>query len=160
MRGFCLAATAVFLLSAATPAMAGPAEHAAEAATAWLDKFNAGDIGAFLNGHEAGATIVDEFAPYLWTGSGSAKRWLDAYGKDSEARGITEGHMDYGKPLQANSDGAGAYIVLPTSYSFMQNGKKWVGNGSMTFVMHKIGVEWKIASWTYSGTAPTADDSR
>lgn len=156
MHKIYLVTAAIALGLSSVPASAGPAEDATAAVTAWLDKFNAGDIDAFLAGHRDGAMIVDEFAPYSWGGSGSAKAWLDAYGADSEKRGITDPHMDYGAPIQANSDGSSAYIVLPTVYSFVQGGKKYAGKGSMTFVMSKVGAEWKISSWTYSGATPTA----
>jgi hypothetical protein len=148
MMRLLLAATAIAI---ASPAWAGPAEDATAAVTTSLDKFNAGDIPAFLEGHRDGALIVDEFAPFLWGGSNSAQRWLEDYGKDTSARGITGGRVDYGKPIQAVSDGKSAYIVMPATYSFMQNGVKMAGSGSMTFVMGRTGGEWKISSWTYSG---------
>ena len=43
---------------------------------------------------------------------------------------------------------------MPTIYSFQQGGRKKSAAGSMTFVMTKSGNDWKIASWTYSATAP------
>ena len=49
------------------------------------------------------------------------------------------------------------YIVLPTTYRFMQGGKKMAGPGSMTFVMARGGDGWKISSWTYSGATPTPE---
>lgn len=138
-------------LLAATTAKAGPAEDATAVVTNVLDKFNAGDINAFFAAHQDGAIIVDEFAPYLWGGSNSAQRWAAGYANDAKKRGISGGRVDYGSPLQATSDGTSAYVVLPTSYRFSQNGKKMVGKGSMTFVMTRSGTNWKIASWTYSG---------
>lgn len=144
-----------FLLACALlmagPANAGPAEDATGAVTTFLDRFNAGDIDAFFAAHQDGAVIIDEFAPFTWGGSGSAQRWAGDYAKDAEAKGISGGHMDYGKPIQANSDGNTAYIVLPTTYRFDQKGVKMAGPGSMTFVMTHVGQDWKIASWTYSG---------
>jgi ketosteroid isomerase-like protein len=119
-----------------------------------MDKFNAGDVKAFIAAHQNDALIVDEFSPHVWTGPGSAQHWLDDYAADSKARGISGGRVDYGKPLQANSDGAAAYIVLPTTYRFVQKGTKMSAPGSMTFVMHRAGVDWKIVSWTYSGATP------
>ena len=145
---------AVMAVAPLTPALAGPAEDATKAVTTVLDKFNGGDAAAFVAAHRDGAVIVDEFAPYSWSGSGSVKIWLDAYAADATKRGISGGRVDYGKPLQANSDGSSAYIVLPTTYSFTQNSKKMAAKGSMTFVMAKTGGDWKIASWTYSGATP------
>ena len=146
---------AVMAVAPLSPALAGPAEDATKAVMTVLDKFNGGDVAAFQAAHRDGANIIDEFAPYSWTGAGSVKRWLDAYGADATKRGISGGRVDYGAPLQANSDGTSAYIVLPTTYSFAQNGKKMAGKGSMTFVMAKTGADWKIASWTYAGATPT-----
>jgi ketosteroid isomerase-like protein len=152
MRTFALVITAfASSLLVAAPAAAGPAEDATAAVTTWLDKFNGGDVAAFHAAHASNAVIVDEFGPHLWTGTNASKRWFDDYMKDSKAKGVSGGRIDYGKPLQAASDGTSAYVVLPTTYRFVQNGKKMAGAGSMTFVMAKAGKDWKIASWTYSG---------
>ena len=154
-----LKTTLLFALTmlAATPAAAGPAEDATSTVTSVLDKFNTGDINAFFNAHQAGAVIVDEFAPYTWGGANSVQRWAGDYMKDSARRGISGGRVDYGKPLQANSNGTSAYIVLPTTYRFIQNGKKMAGKGSMTFLMTRPQSDWKIAIWTYSGATPTPE---
>ena len=141
-----------WLISA--PAIASPSDDATQVVTSVLDKFNAGNVQAFFAAHQPDAVIIDEFAPYVWSGSGSAQRWATDYARDAEARGISNGRVDYGKPIQANSDGATAYIVLPTTYSFEQKGKKMAAKGSMTFIMARAGADWKIASWTYSGATP------
>ena len=156
-----LALTTMLIASAllmTSPANAGPAEDATAAVTTVLDKFNGGDIEAFFAAHRDGALIIDEFAPYVWGGAASAQKWAGDYMKDAEARGITGGRIDYGKPVQAASDGANAYIVLPTTYRFTQKGAKMAGAGSMTFVMTRTGGEWKISSWTYAGAAPTPEN--
>jgi len=155
MKIFMLAAGAALL--AALPASAAPVDDAVATVTTTLDKFNGGDVGAFIAAHRDGAVIIDEFAPYTWGGSGSVQAWLESYSKDATARKISEGRIDYQKPLQANSDGSSAYIVLPATYRFKQDGKAMAGKGSMTFVMVKTGKEWKISSWTYSGAAPVAE---
>ena len=156
-RAITLAATVLTCMSWSCPVLAAPADDATAAVTTWIDKFNAGDTKAFLAAHEDNALIVDEFGRYLWSGPGAAQRWLDDYMKDSAADGISAAHMDYGKPLQASSDGTAAYIVLPTTYRFEEKGKKMAGKGSMTFVMHKSADGWKIASWTYSGATAVAE---
>jgi ketosteroid isomerase-like protein len=146
-----LAALASTLLAA--PAVAGPAEDAATFVATIMDRFNGGDAKAFIAAHTDDATIVDEFGQHIWTGKGSAQKWMDDYAAESKTLGVTAGRVDYGKPMQANSDGSVAYIVLPTTYRFTQNGKKMAADGSMTFVVKKAGADWKIASWTYSGAA-------
>ena len=149
---FILTALASSMLATA-PAVAGPAEDATSFVTSIMDKFNGGDSKAFVAAHQSDALIVDEFAPHVWTGPGSAQHWLDAFTKMSAAESISGSRVDYGKPLQATSDGQTAYIVLPTTYRFALKGTKMAEPGSMTFVVKRAGEGWKIASWTYSGGA-------
>ena len=147
----------LFALAFATPAAAGPTEDATAALTQMMDRFNGGDVEAFLRAHRDDAVIIDEFAPYFWSGSGTPQRWVSDYARDAQARGISEGRVDYGPPIQANSDGDTAYIVLPTTYRFLQNGGRMAGRGNMTFVMRLEAGEWKVASWAYAGAAPAAE---
>src|SRR3954467_15597033 len=146
-----IAVAGVLAVLSAVPAFAGPADDATAYISGIMDKFNGGDAKAFVGAHEDNALIVDEFGPYVWTGAGSAQRWLNDYAKDSKAKGITDGRVDFGKPIQASSDGSVSYVVLSTTYRFMQNGKKMAASGSMTFIVKRAGNAWKIASWTYSG---------
>ena len=144
---------------AATAAPAAtPADDATKFVTGIIDKFNGGDVKAWLSAQDDNALIVDEFPPHTWSGAGSPKKWLDAYAKDAETNGITGGRVDYGQPLQARSDGSNAYVVLPTTYRFMQKGQKMAEPSSMTFVMKRDGDAWKITSWTYSATAAAAPE--
>lgn len=143
-------------LVATGPAIAGPAEDATAFVTKAIDQFNGGDVNAWLTAQDDDTLIVDEFAPHLWIGSGSAQRWLQAYSVDAKGKGITGGRVDYGKPLQATSDGTTAYIVMPTIYRFIQNGTKMAEPSNMTFVMKHGHAGWKITSWTYSATGPAA----
>ena len=73
------------------------------------------------------------------------------------SRKISGGRVDYGKPLQATSDGKTAYVVLPTTYRFVQNGAKMAEPSSMTFVLRRSGQDWRIASWTFAGSVPAVE---
>lgn len=145
---------------AAAPAAVDPAEDATKFVTTIMDKFNGGDVKAWIAAQANDTLIVDEFGPHSWTGSGSAQRWLDDYAKDSTANGITNPRVDYGKPLQATSDGTTAYIVLPTTYRFVQKGTKMAEPSSMTFVVKRDGKDWKITSWTYSAAGAPAPEKQ
>jgi ketosteroid isomerase-like protein len=156
LRSICIAAAA--LVAFATPATAGPAEDATAAVVDFLDKFNAGDIAAFHAAHAPGAVITDEFPPFYWTGAKSTEAWLADYGKDSAAKGISGGRVDYAAATRAEADGNRAYVVLPTVYRARQGGKAVSASGTMTFVMTRTSAGWKIASWTYA--APAAKPER
>ena len=145
---------AVVSAALASPAIAGPAEDATLAVTTWMDKFNAGDNAAFIAGHATNAVIVDEFGPLIWTGPNAPQRWLEDFGKDAKAGGITEPRLDYAAPIRASANDSAAYIVLPTIYRMKQGGAAKSAAGTMTFVMTRAGNDWKIASWTYSAPEP------
>jgi hypothetical protein len=137
---------------------ASPAEDATKFVTTIIDKFNSGDVKSWISAQADNTLIVDEFGPHVWTGAGSPQRWLDAYMKDAQSSGVSGGRVDYGKPLQATSDGKTAYIVLPTTYRFTQKGAKMAEPSSMTFVVSRDGKDWKITSWTYSAAGAAAPD--
>ena len=141
----------------AQPAQAAPADDAVKAVTAWLDKFNAGDMDAFFAGHAPSPVLVDEFAPYVWTGRDAPQTWAQSFERDAKANSITEPRMDHAAPTRAESDGKSAYIIIPTLYHIKRSGKPMSAKGAMTFVMSHADGSWKIASWTYSAPAPTPD---
>ncbi len=152
---------AAFISASSAPCLAqnaSPAEDATKFVTTIIDKFNSGDVKSWISAQADNTLIVDEFGPHVWTGAGSPQRWLDAYMKDAQASGVSGGRVDYGKPLQATSDGKTAYIVLPTTYRFTQKGTKMAEPGSMTFVVSRDGKDWKITSWTYSAAGAAAPD--
>lgn len=154
-------ALARLLAATGSSAAAAPADDAVKAITTTLDKFNGGDVQAFIDAHTADAVITDEFAPYQWNGDGSVKRWLDDYAKDAAARKIEGGRIVYGRQTQASSFGERAYVVLPTTYCMTEGGIPKAGEGHMTFVMMQAaGSSWKIAGWTYPAPLPTAYTAR
>ena len=150
-------AAAVSSLAVTASAAVGPVDDATGFIATVMDQFNSGDAKAFLAAHDDNALIVDEFGQHVWTGPASAQRWIDDYGKTRPRAGSAAGAVDYGKPIAANGDANSVYVVLPTTYRFVQNGQKMAGAGSMTFIVHKAGDAWKIASWTYSGATPAAE---
>jgi ketosteroid isomerase-like protein len=151
----CVATAASFAL--AVPVHAAPADDAVSAVTTWIDKFNAGDMNAFYAAHAPGAVIIDEFAPFMWTGKDAPHIWAQGFDADAKAQHITDPRMDYAAPMRAESDGKSAYILLPTVYHIKQNGRSMSAAGTMSFVMSRTADGWKIASWTYSAPAPAPD---
>ena len=146
------------VLAAQPVKAANAAEDATKFVTTIIDKFNAGDTKSWIAAQEDNTMIVDEFGALAWSGPGSPQRWLEDYSKDAAANGVSGGRVDYGKPLQATSDGTTAYIVLPTTYRFVAKGTKMAEPGTLTFVARHEGSGWKIASWTWSTQKPAAPD--
>jgi hypothetical protein len=86
----------------------------------FIDGFNTGNVpfAAFATGV---ITIVDEFAPHIWTGTDAAHQWADAYDKHAQATGVTEGKVTYGKSTRTEVDGDVAYLVMPVIYLYKEH---------------------------------------
>jgi len=119
-----------------------------------MDGFNKGDVAAVKALHVAAPTIVDEVAPFHWSGPGAFDSWIGDLGKAEAAEGKTDGVVWFGDPVAEAVAGDRAYVVTPCSYTFKQKGKTLRETGLMSFVLVKQGTDWKIESWTWG--SPTA----
>jgi len=121
----------------------------------FIDGFNAGDVKSAYAAYATGdVTIVDEFAPHLWTGPHAPQAWAAAYGKHAQATGVTDGLVKYGTPTRTQIEGSVAYVIVPTVYLYKEHGNPFAEEGQMTFVLVAERGRWKIRSWTWSGVKP------
>jgi ketosteroid isomerase-like protein len=115
------------------------------------EAFNKGDVKAAKALHVAKPVIIDELAPYLWSGSGAFDGWLADLGKSEKAEGKTEGTVTISAPSREVVAGDHAYVIAPATYSYKQKGKSWRETAQITFVLTKVAAAWKIAAWTWTG---------
>ena len=121
--------------------------------TVWhyVDAFNKGDAKAALADCGAQSSVVDEFPPYLWPGPTGCADWSNDFDAYVKKNGITEAKLTIGRLKQADVSGDRAYVVLPATFSFMQNGKRATESGSTwTLTLQKTGNDWLITSWAWS----------
>lgn len=113
--------------------------------------FNAGDVAMAKAAHVAMPDIVDEFgAPFHWSGKGAFDRWLAGLMRAEKAKGKSDGVVALGEPVRESVDGATAYVVTPSTYTFQQHGKTMRETGTITFVLAKGKAGWKISAWTWT----------
>ena len=136
---------------AADPAIAAPI-HQFEAA------FNKGDMKAAKATHIAAPTIVDEVAPFYWSGPTAFDAWLAASTKADTAGGVTDDHIVVKAPSREVVEGDTAYVISPSIYTYKEKGAPMRETGQMTFVMAKTKAGWKIANWTW--TSPEAKPAK
>ena len=123
----------------------------------FIDGFNSGDVKSAYAAYATGEiTIVDEFAPHLWTGPHAAQDWAAEYEKHAKATGVTDGKVTYGAPTRMEIEGDMAYVVMPTKYLYKERGKSLVEEGQITVVLHAETGGWKMRGWTWSGVKPHA----
>lgn len=121
----------------------------------FIDGFNTGNVQSAFAAYSSGnITIIDEFAPHIWTGPDAAHQWADAYEKHAQTTGVADGKVTYSKPTRTEVDGDVAYVIMPTVYVYNEHGKPMREEGQMTVVLNHEAGGWKIRSWTWSGVKP------
>lgn len=150
MLKFTAAAFAALLI--ATPAFADDATDPDIMATlkTFSQGMSKGDAEKIASAQVANPTIIDEFAPYLWTGNGSIAAWGADFQKDAAAKGLTDPKLDVGKISRALVSGDQAYVSAAAMLTFKQNGMVMGENATITFVLNKTADGWKIAAWSFN----------
>ena len=121
--------------------------------TVWhyVDAFNKGDPKTALGDCAVQSSIIDEFPPYLWQGQTGCADWskdFDAYIKNN---GITEPKLTLGRLKHVDILGDRAYVVVPASFLFTQNGEANYETGSIwTVIFQKVGESWQITGWAWA----------
>jgi hypothetical protein len=145
------------LVFSVTAALAANGEDPSAPVRQFIDGFNTGNVQSAFAAYATGdITIIDEFAPHIWTGIEAAHHWADAYDKHAQATGVTDSKVTYGKPTRMEVNGDAAYVILPTLYRYKEHGDPRQEEGQMTVVLNREAGAWKIRSWTWSGVKPHA----
>lgn len=155
-----LAATGALLATGLTGAQARPGDdHAAHAAfdpavsapiRQMTEAFNKGDIATVKALHVAAPMIVDNVAPFIWSGPAAFDSWLADLMKAEGAAGKSDGVVMFGDPVDQVVSGDTAYVVTPCSYTYKQGGKTVREQGFTAFTLVKQGGAWKIQSWSWA----------
>ncbi len=143
------------LILCAPAIMPATADDPAAPVLQFIDGFNSGNVQPAFAAYATGTiTIVDEFAPHIWSGPNAAHEWADAYDKHAQATGVTDGKVTYRKPTRIVQDADTAYVILPTVYLYKEHGKPIKEEGQITAVLNRESGAWKIRGWTWTGVKP------
>jgi hypothetical protein len=141
----------VLAVTAAFPTVVQAQADVLKPAHEFMDTFNKGDTKGAVAACADAVAIVDEFAPFVWHGTGACATWMKDYDADAARRGITDGVVTLGTPLHVDVDGTRAYLVIPSTYAFKLKGKAVKETGSLfTFAMLKGPKGWRIVGWSWA----------
>jgi ketosteroid isomerase-like protein len=117
----------------------------------FVDAFNKGDTKAAAAACAPETSIIDEFPPHEWHGSGACAKWMNEYDADAKRRGITDGFVTLGSPRHVDISGNHAYLVFPVDYAYKEKGKPAKEIGSiLTVALTKAANRWRINGWSWS----------
>jgi ketosteroid isomerase-like protein len=146
---------AVFAMLAAPAAAKSVAAAVMAPISAMLAATNA-DKGAELAAYyTADAVVVDEFAPYAWTGPTAAAQWWAGVDKQMAQMGTKTIHAVAQPIKHYDVTGDSAYVVVPLSISYVVKGKPGHETGLFTLTLRRSGGTWKIATQTWATATST-----
>lgn len=136
---------AVAMLQASTGANQGPGAAVMQPVDALIAATNANDAAAMDRYVTTDAVVVDDFAPYRWTGPHAARQWWTAIDALFRKAGITKFHATASPVTQYSLSGDAAYVVVPLAVSYTLKGKAARSTGLWTCVVHRSGAAWRVA---------------
>lgn len=147
-----LAILAALLISPVSRAAAQTPPPPALMATinAVLTDTNANDLSRLDSYYTPNAVVVDEFAPYVWTGSQAASQWWAGVEQLNKKLQIS-GMKAAAQPVRHfDMSGEKAYVVVPLVLSYTYKNKPQKETGTITCTLLNTGGAWKIATQTWS----------
>lgn len=135
--------------------LAGPAAAADKADVMsvvrhWTAAFNKGDMQSMAAACADQASIIDDFAPHVWTGAGACTRWGSDFQNFVKTTGSSDPTVSLGKPWHIEVTADLAYVVAPTTYSFKQQGKPVQQGGVVTMALQKGPAGWQVIGWAWA----------
>lgn len=98
------------------------------------------------------AVVVDEQAPFEWTGAGAGARWLSASRDWSKWSPKIAHFRDALAEIQVDDGSGSAYVVVAGAFLGADPKKPWQQHGTLTFTLRKIDGSWKISSQAWART--------
>jgi len=141
----------VMAVLVAGPVAASDKTDVMAAVQQFVDGFNKGDTKTAAAACADQTSIVDEFPPYEWHGTGACLKWMNDYDADAKKNGITDAVVALGTPRHVDVAADRAYVVVPTNYTFKVKGTPDKETGStLTIALQKSGAAWRITGWAWT----------
>jgi hypothetical protein len=126
------------------PAMMAPIERVAE----FIASGGVGlPVAAFAG---SDVTILENFAPYLFTGPVAVETW--ALGMQAHLSGVTTLRHRFGQPHNFSRSADQVFLSLPTEWSGFIDGRSFTERGGWCFVLTKQGHEWRVRNYGWAVT--------
>jgi len=112
---------------------------------------SAGDGAGITAAHLDGdVTIIDNVAPFIWSGPDCVATWLTAMAAVAAARGLTDQHVAYGAARVQLTDGDDAYALYPAEWTYCERGELRREEATIAFALKRSLKGWRIAGWSWN----------
>ncbi|MBV8300111.1 MAG: nuclear transport factor 2 family protein [Candidatus Eremiobacteraeota bacterium] len=116
---------------------------------AFVAAANKGDEHAVAAAFAEHAAIVYNVPPYRWIGAGEIKRFTADLARGRAQQAATDVVLTVNPNKAMFLGGSHAYVSVPATYAYKQQGRPVTEDGVLVFVLDKIAGAWKITSLTW-----------
>jgi hypothetical protein len=97
-------------------------------------------------------TIIDDFAPYAWSGTDAMLAWSRDMDGMATAYGMSDWSVAPREPRTELVSEHNAYVVVPIDVRWLEQGAEAERRGFMTMSLRMQGDEWRISAlaWTWT----------
>ncbi len=135
---------------AAGPAVATNKSDVMSVIQQWVDAFNKGDAKAAAAACADQTSIIDDFPPYEWHGSGACAKWYGEFQAATKAENTTDHAVTLGKPRHIDVMSDHAYVVVPAGLSYVKKGAPVKETSTVTMSLQKGTSGWRITGWSWA----------
>jgi hypothetical protein len=114
---------------------------------------DARSAGTIASAYVFAPTIVDEFAPFRWSGGAAAAHWYREFSRVATAAALEHIRVIRHAPSYVAAAGGRAWLVVPTDYLYDVAGKAARESAAWTFVLVSGASGWRIEASTWAKTA-------
>jgi hypothetical protein len=149
-----LTAATVLLVSSGAIAAQSSAEAAVRAPiAAAIAAGQSGNVKLLRQQYVPSPTIVDEFAPFRWSGANALDAYFVSYGRMVEMTKMSNSNVTMGSPAYTYVAADSAYVLVPITVTASFHGKPYTQKGTIAFTLQRTGSSWKIATQTFVKSA-------
>lgn len=117
----------------------------------FIDGFNSDDIALALTACADEMTIIDDFAPFEWSGNDAMLAWSSDMNEMAAEYGMSAWSVTLDEVRMEIVAEPGAYVVVPIDVRWLDNGAPAERCGFMTMALRTEAREWRISRlvWTW-----------
>lgn len=99
-----------------------------------------------------GLVIVENFAPYVFTGPGAFLRWREGFVAYARRLELDELQFEIAHPRDFSQEADRAFFTLPVRWTGLAMGEPFDERGGWTFVLVRTAGRWRILSYAWGVT--------
>jgi len=118
---------------------------------------NANNPAMMKKFYTSSPVIIDEFAPYRWSGPNAVATYSADFGAFLAIGKDTQVHGTFADPSYFDATTNRVEIIMPTTFTFSMAGRPAADSGLWTFVLVENGGSWKAESSAWAITQLTTE---